>query len=465
MKYQSQKIALAYFAVALALFAVQVTVGLVMGWIYVSPNFLSGLVPFNIARMLHTNSLVVWLLLGFFGAAYYLVPEESERELYSTKLAWLQLGIFVLGTAGVVVTYLFNLFDGNWLLGNEGREFIEQPKWVKAGIVIAALIFLYNISMTVLAGKKTAITNILLLGLWVLSLLFLFAFVNPDNLALDKMYWWYIVHLWVEGTWELVMASILAFLMLKLTGVDREVVEKWLYVIAALALFSGILGTGHHYYWIGTPGYWQWIGSIFSSLEIAPFFAMMSFAFVMVWKGRRDHPNKAALLWSLGCATLAFFGAGVWGFLHTLHGVNYYSHGTQITAAHGHLAFYGAYVCLVLAIVSYAMPHLRGRDPYNQVLNMASFWLMSSGVVFMTVVLTFAGALQTHLQRVNGEAFMDVQDQLWIFYAMRFGAGVAVVLGAVLFIYAMAFPRREIVTPGPLESDRLSHDPDHMAAE
>jgi nitric oxide reductase subunit B len=90
---------------------------------------------------------------------------------------------------------------------------------------------------------------------------------------------------------------------------------------------------------------------------------------------------------------------------------------------------------------------------------------MSSCVVFMTVVLTFAGALQTHLQRVNGEAYMDVQDQLWIFYAMRFGAGVAVVLGAVLFIYAMAFPRREVVTPGPLESDRLSHDPDHMAAE
>ena len=319
-----------------------------------SPNFLSEILPFNVGRMLHTNSLIVWLLLGFFGAAYYLVPEESEREIHSAKLAWLQLAIFVLGTAGVVVTYLFNLFDGNFLLGNEGREFLEQPRWVKVGIVVAALIFLYNISMTVLAGKKTAITNILLLGLWGLALLFLFAFVNPDNLALDKMYWWYVVHLWVEGTWELVMASILAFLMLKLTGVDREVVEKWLYVIAALALFSGILGTGHHYYWIGTPGYWQWIGSIFSSLEIVPFFAMMAFAFVMVWKGRRDHPNKAALLWSLGCATLAFFGAGVWGFLHTLHGVNYYTHGTQITAAHGHLAFYGAYVCLNLAIITYA---------------------------------------------------------------------------------------------------------------
>ncbi len=453
MKYQSQKVALGFFAVALALFAVQVTLGLVLGWIYVEPNFLSGLVPFNIARMLHTNSLIVWLLLGFFGSAYYLVPEEAEREIYSTKLAWLQLAIFVLGTAGVVVTYLFNLFDGNWLLGNEGREFLEQPRWVKAGIVVAALIFLYNISMTVLSGKKTAITNILLTGLWGLALLFLFAFVNPENLGLDKMYWWYVVHLWVEGTWELVMASILAFLMLKLTGVDREVVEKWLYIIAALALFSGILGTGHHYYWIGTPGYWQWIGSVFSSLEVAPFFSMMAFAFVMVWKGRRDHPNKAALLWSLGCATLAFFGAGVWGFLHTLHGVNYYTHGTQITAAHGHLAFYGAYVCLNLALMSYALPHLRGRDPYNQVLNMASFWLMSGGVVFMTFVLTFAGTVQTHLQRVMGMSYMEVQDQLWIFYAMRFGAGVAVVLGAVLFIWAMAFPSREIIEPGQVPAE------------
>lgn len=452
MKYETQKIALAYFAVAMALFVVQTSVGLLLGWIYVSPNTLSELTPFNILRMLHTNSLIVWLLLGFFGAAYFLIPEESEREIHSTKLAWLQLVILVIGTAGVVVTYLFDLFHGNWFLGKEGREFIEQPVWVKIGIVVAALIFLYNVTMTVLQGKKTAITNILLLGLWGLALLFLFSFYNPGNLSLDKKFWWYIVHLWVEGVWELIMASILAYLMLKLTGVDREVIEKWLYVIVALALFSGILGTGHHYYWIGTPGYWQWIGSIFSSLEVVPFFAMMAFAFVMVWKGRRDHPNKAALLWSLGCATLAFFGAGVWGFLHTLHGVNYYTHGTQITAAHGHLAFYGAYVSLNLAIITYALPILFNRDPYNQVLNMASFWLMSGGVVFMTFALTFAGTVQTHLQRVLGENYMDVQDQLAIFYWMRFGSGIAVVLGALLFIYAVWVPRKEVIAPGAAQT-------------
>ena len=450
MKYQSQKIALAYIYVALILFAVQVTMGLVIGYIYVNPNFLSEILPFNIGRMLHTNSLIVWLLTGFFGAAYFLIPEEAEREIHSVKAAYVQLAILVIGTAGVVVTYLFNLFEGNFLLGREGREFLEQPRWVKAGIVVAALIFLWNVSMTVLKGRKTVISSILLLGLWGLALLFLFSFYNPSNLALDKQYWWNVIHLWVEGVWELIMASILGFLMLKLTGVDREVVEKWLYVIVATALFSGILGTGHHYYWIGLPAYWQWIGSIFSSFEVVPFFAMMSFAFVMVWKGRRDHPNKAALLWSLGCSVLAFFGAGVWGFLHTLHGVNYYTHGTQVTAAHGHLAFYGAYVCLNLALFTYALPILRRRDPYNQVLNMAAFWLMSGGMLFMTFVLTFAGTLQTHLQRVMGEYYMDVQDQIALFYWMRLGAGVAVVLGAYMLIYSLLKPRREVIEPGPV---------------
>ncbi len=449
MKYETQKIAFAYFAVAMALFAIQVTGGLIAGYVYVFPNTLSELVPFNILRMLHTNSLVVWLLLGFFGAAYYLIPEEAEREIESPMLAYLQLGIFVLGTLGVVVTYLFDLFNGNAFLGKDGREFLEQPYWVRLGIVVAALIFLYNVTMTVLKGRKTAITNVLLLGLWGIAIFFLFSLYNPKNLVIDKMFWWYVVHIWVEGVWELVMAAILAYLMLKMTGVDREVVEKWLYAIVALSLFTGLLGTGHHYYWIGTPAYWQWIGSIFSSLEILPFFAMVLFTFAMVWKRKREHPNNAALLWSLGCAVLAFFGAGVWGFLHTLHFVNYYTHGTQITPAHGHLAFFGAYVSLNLAIITYAMPHLRGREPYNQVLNMISFWMMSAGMAFMTFVLTFAGVVQTHLQRVQGQNFMDVQDQIALFYQMRLLSGVVVVIGALIFVYSIFVPRAAEVISRP----------------
>ena len=446
MRYETQRIAQVYWLGALLIFAVQVLFGLIGGTIYVLPNLISpDILPFNTVRMIHTNAMIVWLLLGFFGAAYYLIPEETEREIYSPKLAYIQFAIFFLGALGAVVGYLFHIY------ADHARSYLQQPMWVKLGIIVAALIFLFNVSMTVLQGRKTAITNVLLLGLWGIAIFFLFSLYNPANLALDKMYWWYVVHLWVEGVWELVMASILAFIMMKLTGVDREVVEKWLYVIVATSLFTGVLGTGHHYYWIGAPAYWQWIGSVFSSLEVIPFFGMVVFCFAMVWKGRRDHPNKAALLWSLGCSVLAFFGAGVWGFLHTLSSVNYYTHGTQVTAAHGHLAFYGAYVCLNLAIMSYAFPHLKNRMPYNQVLNMASFWILSSGVVFMTVVLTFAGVLQTHLERVNGMPYMDVQEQLGFFYLLRLGAGLVTVIGALLFIYAILVPREQEVIAGDMK--------------
>lgn len=436
MKYQTQAIAKWYWFAAIALFIVQVIAGLWAGFIYIEPNFLSGLMPFNIVRMIHSNALIVWLLLGFFGATYFLIPEESEREIYSPLLAYLQLVILIVGALGAVVGYVFRI--------HEGREFLEQPLWVKLGIIVAALIFLFNISITVLSGRKTAITNILLLGLWGIAVFFLFALYNPANLVLDKMYWWWVVHLWVEGVWELVMASVLAFIMLKMTGVDREVIEKWLYIIVATSLFTGIMGTGHHYFWIGTPGYWQWIGSIFSSLEIIPFFAMVVFCFMMVWKGRRNHPNKAALLWALGCSVLAFFGAGVWGLMHTLHPVNYYTHGTQVTAAHGHLAFYGAYVALNLAIMTYAFPILFRVNPYNQVLNMASFWVMSSAMAFMTFTLTFAGIVQTHLQRVMGMNYMEVQDQLSVFYWMRFGSGIVVVIGVLMWVYSTLGPKKEI---------------------
>jgi nitric oxide reductase subunit B len=84
------------------------------------------------------------------------------------------------------------------------------------------------------------------------------------------------------------------------------------------------------------------------------------------------------------------------------------------------------------------------------VLNMASFWLMAGGMSFMTFVLTFAGTIQTHLQRVMGQYYMEVQDQIMLFHYMRFGAGVAVVLGAILFVFATLAPRREIVESGRL---------------
>lgn len=446
MKYTSQMVAKPYFIAAIGLFIGQILFGIIMGFQYIDGDFLFPEIPFNVARMVHTNLLIVWLLFGFMGAAYYMVPDEAESELHSPILAKIMFWVFLVAGALTILGYLLVPYATlaeitmNNLLPTMGREFLEQPTITKVGIVIVALAFLYNIGMTILKGKKTVINLVLLIGLVGLAVFFLFAFYNPSNIVLDKYFWWFVVHLWVEGVWELILGSLLAYVLIKTTGVDREVIEKWLYVIIAMALITGLIGTGHHFYWIGTPEYWQWWGSIFSAMEPIPFFMMTVFAFNMVNKRRRQHPNKVAVLWALGTSVMAFLGAGVWGFLHTLSPVNYYTHGSQITAAHGHMAFYGAYVMIVLAIISYAMPMLRGRKAANSAISQTcerwSFWTMTISMVLITLFLTAAGILQVYLQRMGDTPlpFMVVQDKIELFYILREFAGIAFLAGLVLYV-------------------------------
>src|SRR3990167_8115448 len=163
MQYQSQSVSRLYFTGALGLFVGQIIFGLILGTQYVIGDFLFPEIPFNVARMVHTNLLIVWLLFGFMGAAYYLIPEESERELYSVKLAKLLFWVFLVAGALTILGYLLVPYStlaemtGNNILATMGREFLEQPLITKIGIVVVVLGFLFNISMTVLGGRKTSI--------------------------------------------------------------------------------------------------------------------------------------------------------------------------------------------------------------------------------------------------------------------------------------------------------------------
>ena len=439
MKFRTQKIAYWFFASALLLFVLQIVYGFIMGFAHMGYDVLHDYIPFNTARAVHTNLLVFWLLLGFMGAAHFIIPEEADREIAWPRLAYVQLISFLLVGVTAIVCYHMNIW--------EGRKFLEIPRPLDYLVVINILVLLANIGRTIWNGKRFTTTAIVLyMGLLCAALLYLPGMIEFENQTVDSFYRWWVVHLWVEGVWELIMGGILCFLLIKLTGVDREIIEKWLYIIVGFSLFSGLLGTGHHYYWIGTPEYWHWIGAIFSVLEVVPFFAMILWAFYLVYRSGRNHPNKAAMLWSLGCPIMAFFGAGVLGLMHSFPSINYYTHGTQLTAAHGHLAFYGAYVMLNLAFFTYALPALRGLQPFNQILNMWSFWLMTGSMVFMTMTLAFAGVIQTHLQRVLGMGFMEIQAQVDLFYWFRLGSGLFFLLGALLFIYATLGPVKEQVT-------------------
>ncbi len=423
MKYKSQKVAYWFFVLSMLLLSLQIIYGFIMGFAHMGFDNLHNIIPFNTARAVHTNLLVVWLLSGFMGAAYYIIPEEAEHELVSVKLAYIQPVSLAIVGAIAIVGFHFNYW--------EGRKFLEIPRPLDFLVVINVLTFLGLIVATLFKGKKRTTTSLVLtMGLVFAALLYLPGMIWFDNQTMDSFFRWWVVHLWVEGVWELIMGGILAFLLIKITGVDREVIEKWLYVIVGLTFISGILGTGHHYYYIGVGKTWLIVGGIFSALEPLAFLGMALFAISMYRKGEKKHPNKIALSWTLGTAIVSFVGAGLLGLAHTLPQVNMYTHGTLVTAMHAHLAFWGAYGMIVLAIISYAIPNLTGRKLYDTVTGQLAFWLSNIGMLGMTVAFGVAGVAQVYLERKVGLEFGDVQKEIEVHFfilvccASMFTAGI-----------------------------------------
>jgi nitric oxide reductase subunit B len=427
MRFRTQKIAYWFFAPALLLLVLQIVYGFIMGFAHMGYDVLHDIIPFNTARAVHTNLLVVWLLLGFMGAAHFIIPEEADREIAWPRLAYVQLISFLLVGVTAIVCYHLNIW--------EGRKFLEIPRPLDYLVVVNVLLFLANIGWTIWHGKRFTTTAIVLyMGLLAAALLYLPGMITFDNQTLDSFYRWWVVHLWVEGVWELIMGGILCFLLIKLTGVDREVVEKWLYIIVGLTFISGILGTGHHYYYIGVPRYWLIVGGIFSALEPLAFLGMAIYALAMARKGGRKHPNKTALVWTLGCAIMSFVGAGFLGFAHTLPQVNLWTHGTLVTAMHGHLAFWGAYAMIVFAMIAYAMPLLTGRKLWDTAASNYGFWLSNIGMTAMTAAFAVAGVSQVVLERRTGIDFLEVQKEVEPHFLGLVLAASLFTLGILLFV-------------------------------
>lgn len=227
MRYHSQSVAYWYFAVAMALFGLQIVFGLLSAAKYLGPDPLLYILPFDVTKVIHTNLLVVWVLTGFMGATYWMVPDESRTELHSVKLAYIQLGLWVLMGVTAVIGYLFRYGTGNKLL--------EQPLPHKIVIVVVMLMFLYNVVMTIRkSGRFTTTEGVLLLGIAGAAVLYLPALIEHDNYVVSIFYRWWTIHLWVEGVWEMIQGGFLAYLLIRLSGADREVLEKWLYVIVGL---------------------------------------------------------------------------------------------------------------------------------------------------------------------------------------------------------------------------------------
>jgi nitric oxide reductase subunit B len=434
MRYVSQRVAYPYFVVAMLLFGLQVAFGMLAAAKYLGPDPLREVLPFDVVKVIHTNLLLVWVLTGFMGAAYYVVPEESRVELHSVRLAYVQLGLWTAMGVTAVVGYVFR-----WTAGN---KLLEQPFPLKIVIVVVMLMFLYNLGMTIRAGGRLTTTEgVLVAGLASTALLYLPALLEWDNYTLSIFYRWWTVHLWVEGVWEMIQGGILAYLLIRLSGVDREVLEKWLYVIVALTFISGILGTAHHYYWIGVPRYWLPLGGFFSALEPLSFLAMAMYAYSAIRRSGLAHPNRMALHWTIGSAIFSALGAGILGLAHTWPAVNKWTHGTLITPMHGHMAFFGAYVMIVLGMITYALPGLTGRseDSRETTAGFWAFWLQLAGMFGMTMAFAAAGITQTYLERILGIGYLDTQLKLQVHFLMLVATGALFAVGVGLYLWDFFF--------------------------
>jgi nitric oxide reductase subunit B len=428
--YKSQQIAYPFFVIALLLFGLQVLLGLwlAINYAFTLPQGIVDNFSFATARAMHTNLLVLWILLGFMGGTYFMIPEESKSEIFSRKLAYLQLVLLVGTGVAALVGFLFG-----W---TQGRPLLEIPFTLDILVVIAALIFLFNVAVTLIRAKNwTMIQGSLLGGLTFMVLLYLPGIPFYKNLSVDWYYWWWVIHLWVEGAWELITAAIMAWILMRITGVPRQTVEKWLYVELGLFLFTGIAGTGHHYYWLGAPRYWLWVGGIFSALEPLPILLMVWDTLKYTKERQVEVKNKVVWILAIGSVIYHFIGAGIWGFIHTLPPVNYFTHGSQVTVSHGHLAFFGAYALLNLTIFYYAIPQLKNRPDFNQTLGKRAFWITSIAMFIIGLAFGVAGVLQTYLERILGMGYMTAQAQMQFWFKIVIIIGLFFFAGVIMWIY------------------------------
>jgi len=465
LQYESQKIGMMYFRVAIVLFGAQLLMGLIAAIQFLYPSFLFELFDFSVARMVHINALVVWMLYAMIGSVYFMLPDETGREVVAPGLAKLAFWVLTAAVTVVVLVYIFiQVGSGTemtiWLI-NEGREYLEAPRWADIGIVVVVLVFYFNVFATYMKGERTGIMTVMVANLFALAGLYLCGMFFTDNISIDQYWWWWVIHLWVEATWEVFVGTLAAYALIKIIGAKREIVEMWLWIEVLMLFGSGILGLGHHYFWIGTPEYWWEIGALFSALEPVPLVAM--FVHVLYDWGKEQGQveaeggahavnNGPAMAWIATNAFGNFLGAGIWGFFHTLPQVNIYTHGTQFTSAHGHLAFFGAYATILIGMMyigiqgAYGIKHLKATA-----LSKWAISLIVLGLLGMTVSLTIAGYEQVLVERAElggtWEAYFTAQNLLWYVQAMgwRLAMGVVTFVGFVLLVV-------DLLTIGPKEA-------------
>lgn len=464
LKYPSQRLAHPFFVTMVIFFLLQVTYGLTIALQQVDPYFLKGILNFNVIRATHVNLAIIWILTGFVGTLLFVGPLIAGRDLTRPWMARLLLAaIWGIALWTIATLLLAQWGIAGWAFGQpwfqEGLEFLEAGRISDVFLLIGFLILAYLILGIFPSPRRWDELHWgLAIGLGGLAVFWLFGLFFIPTLDMQEYFRWFVVHYWVEGIWEILYVSVVGFLLYTLFEADVRVVRFSVFWGIVLVVMAGLLGNGHHYFWIGTPAFWQFWGSLFSALEPVPIIFGIWHVFVGTRHGRKPVINKPAFYFIFGSSLFELVGAGILGFTQTFSVTNVWEHGTWVTPAHAHLALFGTFGMLMLGVAYAVVPAVKGFLRFDERLSRAAFWLIFIGILGMMLSFALGGTVQVYIYRVLGLDWFgaEVRPAMQLWRGLLFFFGLIFATGVIAFSYDIFTlkQRTAMQEPAPIASDR-----------
>jgi len=428
--FRSQKKLLKYIPIVSLLFVVQLFLGAYLAHLYADPTqdfvFSQNILPFNVIRSIHTQLAILWVAVGWLVGGLLIAPWVAGKDHkfpWLVDVLWAALLIVAVGAIiGLYMGATGNMRNTWFWLGNEGRELINLGRVWDIGLVIGLVFwFLLIISLIKKSATNNPLVGTIIWSAFAIATLYI-AGMMPihkimPNFTVDDYYRWWVIHLWVELTFELFAAGVIAFMTVSLGLISQKTAERTMFFELFLIMMSGTLGVGHHYFWQGLDEYWIAIGGIFSALEPLPLALMI----VEAWKNQREQKAEGKknafstpFMWIAGSAALNWIGAGFFGMVINTPTISYYSHGTYLIMPHGHVALLGAfgYISIAFLYMTSRANAMANGWTWNNKWSNIGFWLLTLGVLLFALPTLMIGLEQTRISAEMGYYYTRVHEAL-----------------------------------------------------
>ncbi len=454
--FPSQKKLLKYVPIVAALFVVQLIVGGYLAHLYTEPSknliISQSILPFNALRSIHTQLAILWVAVGRLVGGLLIAPwvaNKDHKAPWLVDILWWALVLVAVG--GIVGLYMgaTGHLRGTWFwLGNEGRELINLGRVWDIGLVLGLVFwFLLIISLIKKAATSNPLVSTIIWSAFAIATLYIAGMMPIQkimpNYTVDDYYRWWVIHLWVEMTFELFAAGVLAFFTVSLGLVSHKTAVRTMFFELVLIAMSGTLGVGHHYWWQGLDQYWIAIGGIFSALEPLPLALLM----IEAWKQQRELNQSAAgfqfnvvFMWLAGSAFLNWIGAGFFGMVINTPTIDYFAHGTYLIMPHGHVALLGAfgYLSLAFLYMTSRTNSLANNLEWNSTLSKWGFWFLTIGVLIFTIPTIIVGFHQAKISFADGYYFARLRSAVeplknWLWFRIL-PDGMMIIGGLIIFV-------------------------------